>query len=189
MFFSQHYISAVPIREEQRLSEEEELARELKREARIFFPDKKPQDGEMHAKSSKPGLPAPEHKSQLPGKDREGDAAKKKGVSPMQKNRPVILENHDEVCKNDDNLLRNTDRSFSGYDLEAARQEEERIKKNKNVKAVGLSGVINEPGLETEGGGVKSRTQLNLQDLKRGIRLTVVLEKPRGLAPWKEDNF
>ena len=41
MFFNRNYIPAVPIREEQRLSEEEELARQLKREARIFFPDKK----------------------------------------------------------------------------------------------------------------------------------------------------
>ena len=41
MFFNRNYIPAVPIREEQRLSEEEELARALKREARIFFPDKK----------------------------------------------------------------------------------------------------------------------------------------------------
>ena len=39
MFFYRNYIPAVPIREEQRLSEEEELARQLKREARIFFPD------------------------------------------------------------------------------------------------------------------------------------------------------
>ena len=36
MFFNRNYIPAVPIREEQRLSEEEELARQLKREARIF---------------------------------------------------------------------------------------------------------------------------------------------------------
>ena len=41
MFFNRNYIPAVPIREEQRLSEEEELARALKREARIFFPDKR----------------------------------------------------------------------------------------------------------------------------------------------------
>ena len=41
MFFNRNYIPAVPIREEQRLSEEEELARQLKREARIFFPDRK----------------------------------------------------------------------------------------------------------------------------------------------------
>ena len=41
MFFNRNYIPAVPIREEQRISEEEELARALKREARIFFPDKK----------------------------------------------------------------------------------------------------------------------------------------------------
>lgn len=40
MFFNRNYIPAVPIREEQRLSEEEELARQLKREARIF-PDRK----------------------------------------------------------------------------------------------------------------------------------------------------
>ena len=41
MFFNRNYIPAVPIREEQRLSEEEELARQLKREASIFFPDSK----------------------------------------------------------------------------------------------------------------------------------------------------
>ena len=41
MFFNRNYIPAVPIREEQRISEEEELARALKREARIFFPDRK----------------------------------------------------------------------------------------------------------------------------------------------------
>ena len=61
MFFNRNYIPAVPIREEQRLSEEEELARQLKREARIFFPDRKLPDFDT------PDLP------DLPNEQQEAD--------------------------------------------------------------------------------------------------------------------
>ena len=63
MFFNRNYIPAVPIREEQRLSEEEELARQLKREARIFFPDRKLPDFDT------PDLP------DLPNEQQEADTA------------------------------------------------------------------------------------------------------------------
>lgn len=37
----EQFISAMPVKMEQRFSEEEELARQLKREAAIFFPDRR----------------------------------------------------------------------------------------------------------------------------------------------------
>ena len=149
MFFNRNYIPAVPIREEQRLSEEEELARALKREARIFFPDKK-----------------------LPDLDEE---------------------EHDAVCREEDSLRREADGSISRHEVEAARQEAELIARSRQqLQNSGLNSsqpVDGEIGLQTGGTGQSVQPRLNKQDLKRGIRLQVILDKPRGLKPWKEDNF
>ena len=149
MFFNRNYIPAVPIREEQRLSEEEELARALKREARIFFPDKK-----------------------LPGLDEE---------------------EHDAVCREEDSLRREADGSISLHEVETARQEAEQIARSrKQLQNDGQSNsqpFENEIGLQTGGTGQSVQPRLNKQDLKRGIRLQVILDKPRGITPWKGDNF
>ena len=149
MFFNRNYIPAVPIREEQRLSEEEELARALKREARIFFPDKK-----------------------LPELDEEA---------------------HDAICREEDSLRREADGSISRHEVETARQEAEQIARNrKQLQNSGLNSsqpVDGEIGLQTGGTGQSVQPRLNKQDLKRGIRLQVILDKPRGITPWKGDNF
>lgn len=149
MFFNRNYIPAVPIREEQRLSEEEELARALKREARIFFPDKK-----------------------LPG---------------------FGEEEHDAVCREEDSLRREADGSISRHELETARQEAEQIAGNRRqLQNSGQSGFLpveGEIGLQTGGMGQSAQPRLNKKDLKRGIRLQVILDKPRGIMPWKGDNF
>jgi len=150
MFFNRNYIPAVPIREEQRLSEEEELARALKREARIFFPDRK---------------------------------------------LPDLLEEkeHDAVCREEDSLRRETDGSISRHEVEAARQEAEQITKNRQqLQNDGQSNsqpFENEIGLQIGETGQNVQPRLNKQDLKRGIRLQVILDKPRGITPWKGDNF
>ena len=149
MFFNRNYIPAVPVREEQRLSEEEELARALKREARIFFPDKK-----------------------LPDLDEE---------------------EHDAVCREEDSLRREADGCISRHEVKAARQEAEQIAKNR--QQLQNSGLRNsqppdgEIGLQTGGTVQNVQTRLNKQDLKRGIRLQVILDKPRGITPWKGDNY
>ena len=149
MFFNREYIPAVPIREEQRLSEEEELARALKREARIFFPDKK-----------------------LPELDEE---------------------EHDAVCREEDSLRREADGSISRHEVETARQEVEQIARSRQqLQNCGLNSsqpVDGEIGLQTGGTGQSVQPRLNKQDLKRGIRLQVILDKPRGITPWKGDNF
>ena len=149
MFFNRNYIPAVPIREEQRLSEEEELARALKREARIFFPDKK-----------------------LPELDEE---------------------EHEAVCREEDSLRRETDGSISRHEVEDARQEAEQIARTRQqLQNSGLNStqpVDGEIGLQTGGTGQSVQPRLNKQDLKRGIRLQVILDKPRGITPWKGDNF
>ena len=149
MFFNRNYIPAVPIREEQRLSEEEELARALKREARIFFPDKK-----------------------LPELDEE---------------------EHDAVCREEDSLRREADGSISRHEVETARQEVEQIARSRQqLQNCGLNSsqpVDGEIGLQTGGTGQSVQPRLNKQDLKRGIRLQVILDKPRGITPWKGDNF
>ena len=149
MFFNRNYIPAVPIREEQRLSEEEELARALKREARIFFPDKK-----------------------LPELDEEA---------------------HDAICREEDSLRREADGSISRHEVENARQEAEQIARSRQqLQNSGLNSsqpVDGEIGLQTGGTGQSVQPRLNKQDLKRGIRFQVILDKPRGLRPWKEDNF
>ena len=97
MFFNRNYIPAVPIREEQRLSEEEELARQLKREARIFFPDRKLPDfdtpdlptlpKEQQGAEPKPssGLP-PEQKSQPPAREWGGRDRNRRTLYRMEKN-------------------------------------------------------------------------------------------------------
>lgn len=142
MFFNGNHIPAVPIREEQRLSEEEELARQLKREARIFFPDKKLPDLQ------------PEEKSQEQNIDRE---------------------------------------SCSGDTRDSKEREEERIAKNSKPLQSERPGNVQpangESGLRIGAEGKDVRPRLNIQDLKRGIRLKVVLDKPLGLMSWKEDNF
>ena len=149
MFFNRNYIPAVPVREEQRLSEEEELARALKREARIFFPDKKLPD--------------------------------------------LAEEEHDVVCREEDSLRREADGSISRHEVEAARQEAEQIAKNRQqLQNSGLNSsqpVDGEIGLQTGGTGQSVQPRLNKQDLKRGIRLQVIRDKPRGITPWKGDNF
>lgn len=142
MFFNGNHIPAVPIREEQRLSEEEELARQLKREARIFFPDKKLPDLQ------------PEEKSQEQNIDRE---------------------------------------SCSGDTRDSKEREEERIAKNSKPLQSKRPGNVQpangESGLRIGAEGKDVRPRLNIQDLKRGIRLKVVLDKPLGLMSWKEDHF
>lgn len=142
MFFNGNHIPAVPIREEQRLSEEEELARQLKREARIFFPDKKLPDLQ------------PEEKSQEQNIDRE---------------------------------------SCSGDTRDSKEREEERIAKNSKPLQSERPGNVQpangESGLRIGAEGKDVRPRLNIQDLKRGIRLKVVLDKPLGLMSWKEDHF
>ncbi len=149
MFFNRNYIPAVPLREEQRISEEEELARALKREARIFFPDKK-----------------------LPDFDEE---------------------EHDAACREEDSLRREADGSISRHEAEAARQEAEQIAGNR--RQLQISGqnssrpADGESGSQTGGTGQNVQPRLNKQDLKRGIRLQVILDKPRGITPWKGDNF
>ena len=149
MFFNRNYIPAVPIREEQRLSEEEELARALKREARIFFPDKK-----------------------LPDFDEE---------------------EHDAVCREEDSLRREADGSISRHEVEAAREEAEMIARNREqLQNGGQSNsqpFENEIGLQMGGTSQNVQPRLNKQDVKRGIRLQVILDKPRGITPWKGDNF
>ena len=148
MFFNRNYIPAVPIREEQRLSEEE-LARALNREARIFFPDKR-----------------------LPDLDEE---------------------EHDAVCREEDSLRREADGSISHHEVEAARQEAEQIAGNRQqLQNSGQSSsqpVDGEIGSQTGETGQSVQPRLNKQDLKRGIRLQVILDKPRGITPWKGDNF
>ena len=87
MFFNRNYIPAVPIREEQRLSEEEELARALKREARIFFPDKKLPDFDG------PGLPP------IPKERRGPDMPPEKKSGTSENDRATVLTDHDAVCR------------------------------------------------------------------------------------------
>ena len=178
MLFNREYISAIPVREEQRLSEEEELARQLKREARIFFPDKKLPDfdtGELP--------PLPEKRKQ---DDRE--------ASTDRGGQTVVLKDHDRVCREEDSLWRKPDGSFSHHETEAARQEAEQVARNrKRQLQSGGPGALqadsDETGLQNGGEHKTVRPRLNKQDIKRGIRLTVILDKPRGLTPWKGDNF
>ena len=204
MFFNRNYIPAVPIREEQRLSEEEELARQLKREARIFFPDKKlpdfdevdlpplPED-RQEPDARLPQNTAPEQNAQLPDRERVKRSTDVQGGSPDGEERTVVLKDHDTVCREEDSMWRKSDGSFSHHEMEAAREEAEQIAKNK--KQLQSNRGNNSQSAEVESrlqiGGTRQDVQprLNKQDLRRGIRLKVILDKPRGLQPWKEDNF
>ena len=189
MFFNRNYISAVPIREEQRLSEEEELARQLKREARIFFPDKKLPDFDQ---DDLPPLP----------KESKQDGRKppvSRDKSPDREEPGTVLENHDAVCRQEDSMWRKPDGSFTHHEAEAARQEAQQIAKNRrqlNSKeqsylqpADGEMSADRQTGLQM--GEVRNsvRPRINKQELKRGIRLKVILDKPRGLTPWKGDKY
>ena len=204
MLFNRNYIPAVPLREEQRLSEEEELARQLKREARIFFPDKKLPDFD---EVDLPPLPQEQQganeksPSRLPSEQETRDTERERGrtppdardSSPDREGRTVVLKDHDAVCREEDSMWRKPDGSFSHHEIEAARQEAEQIAKNK--QQVQINGWNNSRSSQVESsshiGGTHQnvRPRLNKQDLKRGIRLQVILDKPRGLGPWKEDNF
>ena len=204
MFFNREFIPAVPIREEQRLSEEEELARQLKREARIFFPDKKlpdfdevdlpplPQEQQEPETKSLPDFPT-EQKAQLPERERVSQSTNTPDTPSDRKERTVVLKDHDVVCREEDSMWRKPDGSFSHHEIEAARQEEEKVAKNK--QQMQGNGRNNSRSSQVDSssqiGGARQNVQprLNKQDLKRGIRLQVILDKPRGLGPWKEDNF
>ena len=204
MFFNRNYIPAVPIREEQRLSEEEELARQLKREARIFFPDKKlpdfdnddlpplPEEQQGSNEKPKPGLP-PEQKSRSLEKAGGGQSSEMRDTSPDREEHSTVLKNHDKICREEDSMWRKPDGSFTHHEMEAARQEAEQIAKNRQQmkdsvqsKTQSADGEIS---LQTGAEYKPVQPRLNKQDLKRGIRLKVILDKPRGLAPWKEDSF
>ena len=191
MFFNRNYIPAVPIREEQRLSEEEELARQLKREARIFFPDKKlpdfniddlpplPKEGQQSDDNLPSGLP-PEQKPHS------------RDVSVDREDPSTVLENHDAVCREEDSTRMRPDGSFSHHEIEAVRQEAEQIAKNRQqLQSGSLSNGQSAEEISLQIGGEHQtvRPRLNKQELKRGIRLKIILDKPRGLTPWKEDNF
>ena len=110
MFFNREFIPAVPIREEQRLSEEEELARQLKREARIFFPDKKlpdfdevdlpPLPQEQQGSDAKLPQDSPtEQKAQFPERERAGQSTNSPDTPPGREERTTILKDHDAVCR------------------------------------------------------------------------------------------
>jgi len=204
MFFNRNYIPAVPIREEQRLSEEEELARQLKREARIFFPDKKlpdfndeelpplPEERQKPNEKPTPGLP-PDQKSQSSERADGRQASEPRDISPDREERTTVLKDHDKVCREEDSMWRKPDGSFTHHEMEAARQEAEQIAKNRQQmkdsvqsKTQSADGEIS---LQTGAEYKPVQPRLNKQDLKRGIRLKVILDKPRGLTPWKEDSF
>ncbi len=184
MFFNHHYISAIPVREEQRLSEEEELARQLKREAAIFFPDKQA-----------PDLPPQELPPHPEGRDEGGPVRlpEARDAAGERRQDREITEDHDASCREEDSLRRNADGSISHHDIVAARQEAERVGKNR--RKIGS-------GPQYEGTGVRKQSRfedgveikefslhLNKQEIKRGIRVSVILDKPRGLRPWEEENF
>ena len=204
MFFNRNYIPAVPIREEQRLSEEEELARQLKREARIFFPDKKLPDfdnddlpplyDERQKPNEKPlpGLP-PEQKSRSSERAEGRQSSEPQDISPGREERTTVLKDHDAVCREEDSLWRKTDGSFSHHEVEAARQEAEQIAKNRQQLDSNwqndLQFAEREISLQTGAERKSVQPRLNKRDLKRGIRLKVILDKPRSLEPWKEDTF
>ena len=204
MFFNRNYIPAVPIREEQRLSEEEELARQLKREARIFFPDKKlpdfddedlpPLSDDRKEQNEKPsqGLSS-EQKSRSSERADGRQASEPREISPDREERTTVLKDHDKVCREEDSLWRKSDGSFSHHEVEAARQEAEQIAKNRQQmkdrvqsKKHSAEGEI---GLQTGAEHTSVQPRLNKQELKRGIRLKVILDKPRSLEPWKDDTF
>ena len=200
MFFNRNYIPAVPIREEHRLSEEEELARQLKREARIFFPDKKlpdfdevdlpplPED-RQEPDARLPQNTAPEQNAQLPDRERVKRSTDVQGGSPDGEEGTRILKDHDAVCREEDSLWRKTDGSFSHHEEETARQEAEQIAKKKQQMISNSQSVNGNTGSQIGGVRQSACPRLNKQDLKQGIRLQVILDKPRGLKPWKEDNF
>ncbi len=204
MFFNREFIPAVPIREEQRLSEEEELARQLKREARIFFPDKKlpdfdevdlpplPQEQQGSNAKSPPGFPT-EQKPQLPERDRVNQSTDTPDTSPDRDERTVVLKDHDAVCREEDSMWRKPDGSFSHHEIEAARQEAEQIaarkQQQRNSRDSNSQPINGDSSSQIGGTRQNVQPRLNKQDLKRGIRFQVILDKPRGLRPWKEDNF
>ncbi len=191
MFFNRQYIPAVPIQEEQRLSEEEELARQLKREASIFFPDSKLPD---FSTRDLPSLPEEEEQE---GGQPSGDYGKIDRIRKPETPTPdavrdrqvdrVIIEDHDTRCREEDSTRRQEDGSFSPHELREVRQEAERIAKNRKERQAALQS--EESSLQIEGNGRQVPPRLNKQEIKRGIRLSVILDRPRGLKPWKEDIF
>jgi len=191
MFFNRQYIPAVPIQEEQRLLEEEELARQLKREASIFFPDSKLPD---FSTRDLPSLPEEEEQE---GGQPSGDSGKTDRVgkpetptSDAGRDRQtdrVIIEDHDKRCREEDSTRRHEDGSFSPHELRDALQEAEQIAKRKKERQAALQS--EESSLQIEGNGRPVPPRLNKQEIKRGIRLSVILDRPRGLKPWKEDIF
>ena len=204
MFFNRNYIPAVPIREEQRLSEEEELARQLKREARIFFPDRKLPDFDT---PDLPDLPNEQQeadttlssdsvfgqKSQFPERGRGRQRPEPRDTVPDPEDRSVVLKDHDVICREEDSMWRKPDGTFSHHEVEAAREEAEQIEKNRQrlqtSGQINLQPAENEIGLQMGGTSQSVQPRLNKQDVKRGIRLQVILDKPRGIMPWKGDKF
>ena len=204
MFFNRNYIPAVPIREEQRLSEEEELARQLKREARIFFPDRKLPDFDT---PDLPDLPNEQQeadttlssdtvfgqKSQFPERGRGRQRPEPRDTVPNPEDRSVFLKDHDVICREEDSMWRKPDGTFSHHEIEAAREEAEQIEKNRQrlqtSGQLNLQPAENEIGLQMGGTSQSVQPRLNKQDVKRGIRLQVILDKPRGIMPLKGDKF
>ena len=105
----------------------------------------------------------------------------------------MVLKDHDKVCREEDSMWRKPNGTFTHHEVEAAREEAEQIAKNRQQLQNGGQNssqpVKNEIGLQM--GGMRSGVQprLNKQDVKRGIRLQVILDKPRSISPWKGDNF
>ena len=186
MFFNREYIPAVPIREEQRLSEEEELARQLKREARIFFPDKKLPDFD---EVDLPPLPKERQESDPKLPQEQEKAGRLPDRSPDRKQDTISQADHDAACREEDSMRRKADGSFSHHEIEAARREAEQITARKQQIQSNSPPVNREIGSQTGEARQNVRPRLNKQDLKRGIRLKVILDRPRGLIPWKGDDF
>ena len=103
------------------------------------------------------------------------------------------MKNHDAICREEDSLWRKSDGSFSHHEVEAARQEAEEIAKNRQQldsnRQSDLQSAERESSLRTGGECNSVRPRLNKQDIRQGIRLKIILDKPRSLEPWKEDTF
>lgn len=183
----EQFISAMPIKMEQRLTEEEELARELKREAAIFFPDRRqpdvtdPEEESEPVKAPDPAptlgrLPEDARQAEPPKENAGAHSGDHRPGDPQAKYPDAVSQRPEELGEGEsDYEARNASYSKAGGHLGEGESEYEGV-----LPVPGEIGTERETEQEHAG-----QAQIAAgSHWAEGIRLAAVLDKPRALKPW-----
>ena len=139
---------------------EEELARQLRREAAVFFPERNDRQAVSANRPPQTKEPSSLPRSEKPLGEGESDYERKTAPAHVRK----------------DGVLREGESEYEGVSPGALGNESTSL-------------AVNEIGDEAGESRAGRSGPLQRENLVRGFKLAAVLGKPRGLKAWGEDEF